>query len=347
MTIVAKDICVINASNPIHTQIEWDEYVDYQDGVLKLFENKMPAKMFRSWHSLSACLETEFFVLNKPKWEGVYKYKGVILLVNRDLHAVIPLIKKLKMMGKKIAVGFHENLADFHLQSMNVDWLIQFKELIEMSNAQWNVILQAEDHFKAFHNKPIISSGMAIPFTEWKHEIFTPINERKGIVIGTRTLNQRLPRNTWISLFCAHNIAKKNGTFVSYLNEDPIDMQNVLDKLGLTTIKVFKGPLPSYEDWLKFISTHKVLFHADEVHTLGQVITDAVLVDVPFYGGNTDNNLISNTNTTTLIDQHKQLQDIYNNSTNKQYLEEIFTPLKKQFSFDSVKNHIVEKMSEI
>ncbi len=342
-----KDICLINCSNPINTQIEWDEYTDFRDGVSKLFESAKPTKMFRSWHSLPACLETEFFVFNKPKWEGVYKYKAVILLVNRDLSAVIPLIKKLKMMGKKVAVGHHENWQDMLKQSMDVNWLIQFKQLIDMCDAQWNVILQAEQHFRAIHDKPIISSAMAIPFDEWHHDISVPLEAREGVVVGTRTLNQHLPRNTWSALFMAHNIAKQNNTFVSYLNEDPVDMQTACQRLGLSTIRVSKGPLPSYEDWLSFISKHRVLYHADEVHTLGQVITDAVLVNVPFYGGNTDNNLMTNSHCSRLDREYEMLDEVYQNSLNQEYIDERATKLKTDWSFGSTRKHIVEGFDKI
>lgn len=346
MTLGAKDICVINASNPINTSIEWDEYVDYREGVSEIFKSPRPTKMFRSWHSLACCLETEFFVYNKPKWEGVYKYKAVILLVNRDLQAVEPLIKKLKLMKKKVAVGFHENGSDLLLQSMDPNWLVQFKKLIDLAGAQWNVVMQWQDMFRGLHNKSIISSGMAIPFDVWSHGITKPVEERKGILIGTRTLNMRIPRNTWYSLILCNRVAQEVDTHITYLNEDHFDMQDYCNKLGLDRIKVVKGPLPSYFDWLELISAHKFVYHYDTAHTLGQVLSDCLLVDVPCYGGNSDNNQYIYTETMSAQkDECWNLVNMYP-YTQPATLEsmEFF---KVEFCFDGVQKHIVKKFNEI
>lgn len=309
----AKDICVMNISNPVNVSIEVDEYVDYRDGYESCFEGSNIVKRCNSWHSLSAVLGTEFFVYGKPGWEGVYRYKGVILLVNRDLKHVEPLLKKLKLMGKKVAVGFHENLADFLLypQQHGLDWLPQLQNLVNQSDAYLNVMIYSSLLFKGLFSKPVWNIPHATPYTEWNHGFTVPVYKREGIIVVTRTFNQRLPRNTLAALVVASRLAEVYNTFVTFVAEDGFDMDVYLKSLGLNNINVIKGPL-SYTDWLKTIARHKVAFHYDMVGTLGQCVSDAALVDVVCVGGNSDYNLeTSLTGTSCLDDSVRILDDFY------------------------------------
>lgn len=289
-------LCLINASNPVNTQIEWDEYVDYREGYEACFDGKKILKKCRSWHSIPALFNGEFFVYNKPNWQGVFKYDVVIVLVNRDLEYVKPLISKLKTQKKKVFVGFHENGADFMIQSMDLRWLLELQSLVSSSDGYINVIPQFHDMMsQIFKGKKVVDLYHPAPFGIWDtSHLTTDQRDREGVMIATRTLNQRIPRNTINSLFLAQKLADHFDTFFTYVNEDPDYFINDLKRLGLDRMRVVQGA-QSYEDWLKLLGSHKFVFHMDTSFTLGQVVSDAALVNNMVFGGNADNNSLNDT----------------------------------------------------
>lgn len=344
-------VTLINASNPLNTQIEWDKYVNYKDGINNYFDGNHHTRMVRSWHSIPAIFETEFFAYKKENWEGVFDYENVIVLVNRDLKHVLPLLIKLKSNNpdRKVIIGYHENPADFFISSMNLGWLKDFVNLINSSDGQYNVMQFHEPFFRELHTKPILTCPHAVPYEEWKHTLTIPKNKRNGILIGTRTINQRLPRNTIMALVLAAAEAKRHNTFVTYLDEDHSGIENLLKEFNIDNVKVIQGPMPSYEDWLSLIARHKVVVHYDTSFTLGQVVTDALQVGVPCVGGLTDQNRISFTNTINInalncyIERHlKDWAQADNWEKDKEYLKSRtnFTFVKNQISgfFERIRN---------
>lgn len=288
-------LCLINASNPINTGIEWDEYVDFREGYEACFDGSKILKMCRSWHSIPALFNGEFFVYNKPNWQGVFKYDVVLVLVNRDLKHVYPLLVKLKAQKKKVFVGFHENGADFMIQCMNLEWLSEFQALVEASDGYLNVVPQFRAMMTEVFKTKVVDVYHPAPFDIWDtSQLKTDSNKREGIMIATRTLNQRIPRNTIHSLFLAQKMAAWHDTYFTYLNEDPPQFAEKLKLLGLDRMVVVEGA-QSYENWLKLLGKHKFVFHSDTSFTLGQVVSDAALVDNMVFGGNTDNNSINDT----------------------------------------------------
>lgn len=344
------NICLINASNPINTQIEWDSYVDYRDGLEKCFNGDKIVKMCRSWHSIPAALETEFFVYNKPGWQGVFKYDGVIVLVNRDLQAVFPLIKQLKAAKKKVLVGFHESADDFFQQAsphhnQDHNWMRNFLNLTNEVDGVYNIMISYDNWFEWLLKKPILSCGHAAPFTEWNHGFTVPYEEREGIMVGTRTFNQRLRRNTLQALGIALKVAEKENTFVTWVCEESWCSKADLNRmfgLPIENLNFVKGPL-SYEDWLKTIAKHKVLFHYDYSCTLGQLVLDAALVDVMCVGGNSDNNFILGTASSycSSISEYELWHCEYNDIT------ENLKHFKKMHTYESIKNKIETFFQEL
>lgn len=289
---------VLNACNPIYLERESDEYVDYRGGPLTYFEgNKMVRKAI-SWHSIPAAFETEFFVFNKPGWQGVLKYDHILVMIKDDLPAVVPLIQKLKTMNKIVGLAFHENGNYFSMKAQDLNWLANLKHLVDMTHYFWNLNICLKDFFETLFKVPVFSCWHGLPYF-WKHDFTVKPEDRKGIMIGTRTLTQSLKRNTLYSIGIAASVAKELGTFATYFSEDGIEpkqLQNLFEELNIG-VNVIKGPT-SYEEWLKIIATHKVLFHTDASETLGQVVGDAALVGVPSVGSMTTNNVLLDTECT-------------------------------------------------
>lgn len=307
-------ICVLNASFPVDVSKELDVYVDYRQGLSSCFDGQKMLKKVISWHSISVAMETEFFVYKKDGWQNCLKYDKIIVLVREDLEHIKPLISKLKLMKKKVILGFHENTSHFLLFCQDINWLKSFKELLDLSDYYWNSNLSLDKFISSISNIKIYNGTHGVP-----HEIYSnlsvPINERRDIIVGSRTISQWLPRNTFVALAAANNIANKFNCGVTYISADQIP-KDVIDSfflsLGFKNVNVIEGSM-NYDEWLKTIARHKLLIHADQSDTLGQVVADACCVGVPAYGGNSFNNQIAGTNSFIFNLEEKPIQDLLTN----------------------------------
>lgn len=343
--------CLINCSNPINTAPEADEYVDYREGYAACFNGDKILKKCRSWHSLPAAFGSEFFVYGKPKWQGVYKYDSIMVLINRDPSAVMPLIKKLKTMKKKVVVGFHENMDDFMLQCMNPQWLVEVIKLVDACDGYLNVIPQAHAYFEElFGEGKVLSTYHVTPFGYLDtSEMSLPYVRRQGIFVATRTFNQRLKRNTLLSLLAANKVARKHKTFVTYLNEDPWDAQGLMRILKLERVKVIQGSVP-YIEWLKLLGRHKLIINYDMAGTLGQVASDAALVNNVAFGGNSDYAYVAGTQEEDMRLFYKKTDSLVGDLEKYKdfdFWKDEIEKVRNACSVDSVKGKIEKYFEEI
>ena len=284
-----SNFAVLNTCNPIHLERESDVHVDYTDG--NYFEGPKMVKKCVSWHSIPAAFQTEFFVYGHEKWQKVMQYDHILVMIKDDLAKIEPLIKKLKLMGKTVGIAYHENGNYFSNSCHNLNFLLDFKKLVDMGDYFWNLNVCLDSFFKQMLDVPVFSCWHGVPY-EWDHGFTVPRGDRRGIMIGTRTLNQTLRRNTLYAIGLAARVAKEYDTHVTYFSEDPIDpikLNSVFDDCGFGNINVLRGPR-SYEEWLQIIAPHRVLFHLDASETLGQVVADAMMLDIPSVGSFTTNN---------------------------------------------------------
>lgn len=335
LIVLVSKLCLINCSNPNTTHLESDEYIDYRSRFNSFFSGDKILKRCTSWHSLAAATETEFFVYNKDKWQGVYQYDDILMLVNRDLMNLIPLLQKLKLMKKKVILAYHEGIQDL---TRYPEKYLQLKQLVEQhASGYYNVIFQYHPFFQSFINKPVVSFGHGAPI-EWQHSFKKDIKDRKGILIATRSLrNDFLTRNTFIAI--ASLCKSFPEETITYLNEDGIQGKDYIAQFGFQNLFIIDGALP-YEEWLNLISTHKLIAHFDQSQNLGQVCADGAMVDVLSVGSTTGNA------TLTLTDNHDLdyfLKDV-KYWLNAKVKDQLFylNLLKEQICFDATKKKMIE-----
>lgn len=295
-------ICLLNASNPGETlRFESDEYVDLRCGPdsEEVFKDGKVLKQFNSWHAWAADLKTEFFVYGKSNWQNCYKYDGIIILVNRDIHLLLPLVKKLKTMKKKVAISFHEGVQDLITSSGAPNevphhrW-IGLYNLVKESDFYINIFDQFDDFFWGWLGEEKVRSVPHVSLynkglSEHLEPYIKPLKDRPyDVLIGTRTLGQRLNRASLVSLCTLNNLAKK-GVSVHYLSEDG-DVTPLFKQMGLENIVCHVGPL-SWVDWLKFLAQYKIVAHFDNSFNMGQICFDAMRVKTYPIGGVTTNNI--------------------------------------------------------
>jgi len=326
-------VCVVNASNPEGPGN--DSYVNFQN------YNTWEDGKWRSWHSLACAEKSEFFPYNGENFNNVYKYNGIILLVNDNPHLLIPFIKKLKLMKKKVFVAYHEGGDDLLLKLSSPYYFKRLKETIKEADGYWTVIPEFNDFLTTAFDVKVVSCVHAIPYDEWNHGYTVPKQNREGILIATRTFNQRIRRNTIVSLITANEIAKNLKTKFTFVCEDDVDSNTLVDSYGLENVDILK-PM-NYNDWLKLIARHRLVVQFDNSYTLGQIVCDSALVDVPCMGGNTSNGSIINSGLDiTLFTERFDniLKTIYKYPKSSDYL-------KSLTSFQAISKNIQENFKSL
>lgn len=340
-------IAVLNASNPGPSLLlEADTYVDYRSGRSSCFDGSKRLKQCSSWHSWAYAIESEFFVYGTPGWEGVYKYNNIVLLVNRDIELLFPLVRKLKLMKKKIGVSYHEGVQDLITgsgisgENLAKKWTFLY-QLVKECDFYINIFGQMTDFFTGWFGQEKVKNVSHGAPIDWNHGFTKPISERKyDILVGTRTFNQRLSRNTFITLGVVNKFAKA-GNSVHFLSEDG-DVEPLLKNIGFENIQIHKGPL-QWTDWLEFLSNFKLLVHHDNSSNLGQVCYDCAMVDVLPVGSTTYNNMLigteDNANTCCLS---SSVQDLLISDFDRKYFFENLEMFKKQIHPNKVKEDLLE-----
>jgi hypothetical protein len=336
-------IAILNASNPKTVHLESDEYVDYRDGRRSCFSGDKCLKQIRSWHGWAYALETEFFVYAKNNWQGCFQYDALIVLVNRDIKELIPLLKKLKLMKKKVAISFHESVSDMLVgsglsnENLPQRWIDLF-QLVQESDFYLNIFYQSQDFFNGwFGDNKVKFANHGAPI-DWNHGFTIPYDERPNdILIGTRTFGQRIPRNSFISLGVMNGFAEKFNLKVSYVSEDG-NINELINKLGLKHVSCYQGPFASWEEWLKFVAKHKIMFHSENSLNLGQICFDAALVDVMCFGSNTWNNMRLKTDN---ANQREIFDYLFDPSLRSQKNQHFLENFKKSIHPDVIKEELI------
>lgn len=321
-------ICVIDASNPNGPN---DYYYNFKN-----YDTHHDGK-WRSYHSYAACLGTEFFpyeMVNKA-----YKYDGFIVLVDKNFDLLNGLVSKLKMTGKKVFVGYHESA---HLTDniRNFFDLKDLKRLVSMSDGYWNLNEGTHKFFEGLFDCRVVGVPTAVPFDKWDiSSMKLSRTDREGIIIGTRTVDQsRLKRNTVMAVSVAIKAAKEHDTFVTYMSEDDPKVDCFLKEMFGQRLRIIRRKKDSrYIDWLWLISRHKTLFQMDSSRSHGQVVSDAVLVDVPPIAGACDNSKLLGLHEES-IDSAYHLLDL----CLKNEIVYDLGLLKKAISFDRTRDRILE-----
>ena len=316
-------ICVVNASNPRGLNGN-DSYTDFRN-----YDTWEDAK-WRSWHSLACSQKSEFFAYNGDNFHRVYEYDGIILLVNDSPELLIPFIRKLKLMKKKVLVGYHEGFGDFNLKASNIggNFIKNLKRAVVESDGYWNVIPSANNVYESLLGVKSYPCVHGIPYRQWNHNLTIPVENRKGILVATRTFDQRLQRNTLVTLAEANRFAEERNVRVTFVSEIPLEYIYTWKDFNFKNVDVIQGPFP-YIEWLKLIAKHRLVVHYDMSHTLGQIVCDAALVDVPCVGGNSENNIIAMSDC-TLFGLDCVIQQFYDE------IDEIEDDLKKETALENV-----------
>jgi hypothetical protein len=112
--------------------------------------------------------------------------------------------------------------------------------------------------------------------------------ERRGIFMGTRELFTA-SRNHLAALTTAMRVARRTGSHVTVINSDKVRGRRMLDAVGAgipaDQFRIIECRLP-YNEYLRQISWHRVVFQLDRGGVPGQVAGDTLLCRSICVGGN-------------------------------------------------------------
>jgi hypothetical protein len=125
-----------------------------------------------------------------------------------------------------------------------------------------------------------------LPVEDERWDFSMPIEERRGIFIGTRSFAEPA-RNHLAALLCIRQLSEPMQEPVTVFNGDGWRGRRMIDRLRFTEglLRVVEGRL-SYPRYLRLMGRHRLVFQLDAAAGVGQVAGDALLCRIPCVGGN-------------------------------------------------------------
>jgi len=212
--------------------------------------------------------------------------RPVLLVLGQNLKACREALAEMRRAGKTVAVVL-KNAGAFEVAELlgKADRLKLFQEICARADL---AIATAPDLVPLF-----LSAGARhaefvlppLPVEDERWDFSMPIEERRGIFVGTRSFDA-LPRNHLAALLCIRQLAEPMQEPVTVFNGDGWRGRRMLDRLRFSEglLRVVEGKL-SYPRYLRLMSRHRLVFQLDAAAGVGQVAGDALLCRIPCVGG--------------------------------------------------------------
>jgi hypothetical protein len=213
--------------------------------------------------------------------------RSVLLMLGRDLKACRVALAELRGAGKTVAVALKDAGA-FEVADLlgKPDRLKLFQEICARADL---AIATAPDLVPLFlaagarHAEFILPP---LPVEDERWDFSMPIEERRGIFVGTRSFSEP-SRNHLAALLCIRQLSEPMQEPVTVFNGDGWRGRRMMDRLRFTEglLRVVEGKL-SYPRYLRLMGRHRLVFQLDADAGAGRVAGDALLCRIPCVGGN-------------------------------------------------------------
>jgi hypothetical protein len=236
-----------------------------------------PAHPPVNYHAYAACTGGAFY--RSPPLAA--RHRSVLLLLRGDLREAQHALTILKAHGCYVAISFKES--GTQQVSRQLSKPRRFQRFREIASSADLCLSSTPDLLPLFASisKRTIHVPTPYPFEVVAWNFSRPVNERRGVFIGTREFKV-LSRNHLLALSAARTFSV------------PITVINPDGKSGLRQLQAFKfpedqltvaAPLP-YPNYLRLIAGHRLVLQFDQSSVPGQVAGDSLLCRVPTVGGN-------------------------------------------------------------
>jgi len=212
---------------------------------------------------------------------------SVLLMLGRDLKACRVALAELRSAGKTVAVSLKDAGA-FEVAELlgRPDRLKLFQEICARADFAIATAPDLVSFFLAAGARHAEFILPPLPVADERWDFSMPIEERRGIFIGTRSFAAP-SRNHLAALMCIRQLAESMQEPVTVFNGDGWRGRRMLDRLRFTEglLRVVEEKL-SYPRYLRLMARHRLVFQLDASAGAGRVAGDALLCRIPCVGGN-------------------------------------------------------------
>jgi len=261
-----------------------------------------------NYHGFAACTGGGFFRKASAIPESE---RAVLLLIRHDLKSARNAIVELRRAKKIIGIAWKEaGAGQVAAQLATKSKLQLFREICERADL---AVATTPDLVPFFRNAGVrhtefIPTPYPIESTAW--DFTTPLEERRGIFLGTREF-ETPTRHHLAALLSMKYLAEAMNQPVTVFNVNGWSGRRLLAELRFPEglLKVIEGRRP-YPRYLRGISKHKFIFQLDASAVPGQVAGDALLARIPCVGGDGTTERLVFPDTCGHGRTHEQLFDI-------------------------------------
>lgn len=237
-----------------------------------------------SGHGFAACTNGAFF---RKDQEISAEQKEVLVLLRHNLKASRQAMVELRGEGKTVAIAWKEAGALQVAEQLAKPAALQlFQEICQRADGAIATTPDLVPFFTAAGVRHVEFIPTPYPLEDSRWNFATPIEERRGIFVGTREFKVS-SRNHLAALLVVKQLAASMFETVTVINTDGWRGRRLLDRLGYDErlLKVIEGRLP-YPRYMKLLAKHKLVWQLDQSAVPGQVAGDALLARMPCVGGN-------------------------------------------------------------
>ncbi|MEY2519285.1 MAG: hypothetical protein QOF24_1044 [Verrucomicrobiota bacterium] len=252
----------------------------FPDGAGEITQPHQPT----NFHAYAACTHGSF---QRETKAAVAEVPSVLLLLRGDFSASERALAALQNAGRFVAVSLKETgLHQIANQLRDPARLARFVRIVRRADGCIAPTPESADLYRSIRGDAdrVAFIPTPYPIDDKRWDFSRPIDERSGILIGTREWN--VPsRNHLGALLLARNISEETGAPVTVYNFDGRKGARLLSQVGFDNLRILERKL-AYPDYLREVARHKIVLQLDTSFVPGQVAGDALLCRVPCVGGN-------------------------------------------------------------
>ncbi|MEY2560932.1 MAG: hypothetical protein QOG51_1347, partial [Verrucomicrobiota bacterium] len=254
----------------------------FPDGAGEITQPHQPT----NFHAYAACTRGSF---QRETKAAVAEATPVLLLLRGDFTASERALAALQKAGRFVAVSLKETgLHQIANQLRDPARFARFVRIVRRADGYIAPTPEAADLYRTIRGESdrVAFIPTPYPIDDKRWDFSRPIEERSGILIGTREWD--VPsRNHLAALLLARKISEETGAPVTVYNFDGRKGARLLSEIGFSAdkLRVLTKKL-AYPDYLRELARHKIVLQLDTSFVPGQVAGDALLCRVPCVGGN-------------------------------------------------------------
>lgn len=267
-----------------------DPFLDYSRGPGS-YECGLHAPI--NFHAYAAATNGAFFDSTEDVLKTRDRFDAVLVLIRRRTWITLEAVQKLKKAGLTVLVAWKEcSHNQISRQLTSVKAVRAYGEILKLADGivsptlAWPPRVGTIDQNHFWKVLKFIPTPYPVDLPSWNFS--TPVEERSGILIGTREFKTET-RNHIQAVTRAASLAHEfNIPRVTVINSDKAKGLGILKELERTfppgCLRIHEKTLP-YPEYMKLLSSHRFVYQMDRSTVPGQVAGDCLLARTICAGG--------------------------------------------------------------